>query len=134
MEYRKGLIWILLAVEIFLCLFLIYGYTTEKTFCLTGQGCDLVQNSQYANMFGMKLGYMGLIAFSLLTLTYTLAYKSLIQYRLYLFMTILGAVFVAYFLYIQFVVIGALCSTCLIIDSIMIIIAIISMFTPFKRR
>lgn len=127
MEYKKGLIFILILAAIAINIFFIYTENSGGTFCLTGQGCKIVQSSEYATLLGdIKNSHLGIFAFAYLIVIYTLTYKRKISYMVFLISTYLGAILALLFLYLQAFVIGAYCSNCVAIDIIMILMAIVA--------
>ena len=128
MEYANGLIFMLIAVNIILTSSLIYSDYTNSKFCLIGGNCDLVQNSEYSQMFGIKLNALGLIFFSALLVIYLLSYNKKIPYNVFIILSGIGASFAAYFLYIQFFIIKSACGNCLIIDFTAIIIFVLALY------
>lgn len=86
--------------------------------CNLNIGCDVVQNSSYNYIFGIKNSYFGVLIFaagSLLIFSQikrpTKKKRNLIHW-----MVIIGAVISGYFLYVQKFVLGAYCEWCLVID------------------
>ena len=128
MEYIKGLLFILIAAEIILSGYLAYSSLSGTIpVCLTGKGCEIVQNSQYSQILGIPLSILGTISLILLLIFYYLAYKGKINYNWFLAACIFGTLDALYFIYLQFFVIKALCSNCLFVDFGMILILIIAL-------
>jgi len=135
MEYRKGLIFILLAVNIFLSFYLLYAeLASVEGICLTGFNCKTVQESPYSAIFGIKLSVLGIIFFSVLLIISILDYKDKIKKIILPIVSLIGAVFASYFLFLQFFIIKAICSTCLVIDSFAILISILAVFNYSKKN
>ena len=135
MKYRKGLLFILIAAEIVLSAYLAYTKITgTKAFCLTGQGCETVQNSAYGTILGIPLGVVGIASFSALFVLYLLVYNNKLPNYLFLIATIIGAIGSLYFLSLQVFVIGAICSDCFIVDCTMLIIAGITIYDYYKTK
>ncbi len=133
MEYKKGLILILIIANIFLSSYLVYQDITKiDGFCLTGQGCKIVQTSEYSSLFGIKLAYLGLSFFILSLVIYLLTLNNKIKKKYFLAISSISALFALYFLFLQFFIIKALCSTCLAIDIFAIIIFITSLLNLKK--
>src|SRR3989344_1892701 len=129
MEYKKGLILILILVNIVLSFYLIYEDITGKTgICLTGTGCQTVQNSTYSSILGIKLSFLGVIASLSLLVLFILNHKKKISKIIFPIVACLGALFGLYFLFLQFFIIKAICSTCLAIDASTIVIALLSLY------
>lgn len=124
--------------------YLAFASTSGSVICLTGEGdhsgCSSVQNSKYGEIFGIKVIWFGLIAFIVLLVLYFLAFgkrkydKS--THYLYMTFTSIGAIFAIYFIYVQKFILDTFCSSCLVIDSAMIIIYALSAieFYKIKRR
>jgi uncharacterized membrane protein len=94
-----------------------------------------VQTSQYESTFGIKNGYIGLFAFSLLAILTFLHIKSPSKYKKQILVLgiVGGTLFALYFLYIQFFVLNAMCKYCMIIDLGMILELGIIMFWKEKK-
>lgn len=135
MEYLKGLIFIFIILEIILSVFVTYSYMKPSAeFCLSGNGCDNVKNSEYSKIFGISTPLFGIIAFLMLLALYILAYKKKINYNYFLIASLIGAIFSIYFIVLQVFVINSICSNCMIIDLIAIAIAIIATYLKIKKR
>ncbi len=128
MQYTKGLILIFVIVEIFMSSFIIYESSNPNAICITGKNCGVVQNSEYSTFLGIKLSYIGLASSLLLLVIFILTEKNKIKFKYFLYISIIGAFFCLYLIYIQFFVLKTLCSNCLIADTTMIIIAILSIY------
>jgi len=130
----KNIITFLILAEIILSLYIIF--IPEKQFCATGFDCEAVQNSSYAYMFGIKLSYFGLLAFSLLfiinAITLYTEHKGF-KHTLMIIVS-LGALFAIYFLFIQFFILHKVCSSCLSVDSLMILILLASIYEYRKYK
>ena len=136
MEYRRGLIGLLIIFNIILSGVLIYNDKAGSDICLTGGSCELVQNSQYSQLFGLKLTNLGVIAFTALLGLYIIYLKKLNKHleRLFILASIIGALMALSFMYLQFFLIGATCSNCMIIDSFAIIIALLALYDLKKKK
>jgi len=130
----KNIITILILAEIILSLYLVF--IPEKQLCVSGFSCGEVQNSVYAQIFGIKLSYFGILAFSLLfiinAITLYTEHKGF-KHTLRA-MILLGSLFASYFLFIQFFILHKLCSSCLAVDTLMLIILLISIYEYKKYR
>lgn len=133
MKYWKGLILILILAEICVSIFSVYESYTGFTACFSGFNCKTVQSSAYASIGGIKLSWIGLIAFSVLLITFILAYKRNISYKLFWLGTIIGCIGAIYLISIQTFVLKTFCSSCLAIDALMIIIGIATL-TDFIKE
>jgi uncharacterized membrane protein len=105
--------------------YLVYVRTTGGTLaCVTG-GCDTVQHSSYAEMFGVPVAALGLAGF-LGLLASALApgeEARLTQATL----ALAGFCFGVYLLYVQVVVIDAICQWCVATDLLTTAIAALSL-------
>lgn len=84
----------------------------------TETGCYIINTSKYAGTIGIKNCYFGLIAFSILiflTIWYILKPKEY-KKQLILLGLLIGSIFAAYFIYLQFIVIQACCQFCMVVD------------------
>ena len=126
MKYLPGLIFILIIANIVLSIFAVYQEYNGFSFCITGKGCEKVQNSEYSSILGIKLGWLGTLAFTALLIIYYLTYNKKLTQKLYISAISLGAILAIYFIYLQLFVIKAICSTCITLDFITIIISIAS--------
>lgn len=135
MEYHKGLIGFLIIANIILSGVLVYNNYSGNNICLTGNSCLEVQNSQYSQLFGIKLTNLGIISFTLLLGLYLLYLKRINKHLEYLFLLacLAGAILALYFLYVQFFILGKLCSNCLVIDGFAIIISLLALY-DFKKK
>lgn len=126
MDYRKGLLFILIFLEVFLSIYMVYEGNIGGALCITGEGCKNVQNSIYGQIFGIKLTELAIIAFVALLVVYYLVYFRKIHYNFFFASTILGAGLSAYFIYLQLFVLKQICSNCMIVDGVMIIIFLVA--------
>ena len=125
------IIFILIIVEICLSTYLIYDAQKIDYLCIAGETCDFVQNSSYAYLFGVKLIYISIFAFLFLLVTFIFS-KSI-----FALVSLIGACAAIYFISIQLFVLKAICSTCMIVDSTMILIGILAILYYFifeKKR
>ncbi|MBM3232715.1 hypothetical protein FJZ18_00930 [Candidatus Pacearchaeota archaeon] len=97
-------------------------------FCLTGSDCSSVQNSEYGKLFGVSLSVFGFIMFSLLLIIYLYVERHPKYSQFFLLATGLGFCFAVYFLILQFFVLKKICSSCVIIDGLAIVLFIIALF------
>ena len=109
-------------------IFLVYQYSRpESVLCVTSHSsCDLVKNSSYSYLFGIRLPYLG--AFYFLFLMTYMYLRSIEKYAkspdILLFGIILiGLFFETAYTYIQVFVIDTLCFWCLTIELIMLVMA-----------
>lgn len=119
---------LLIVVEIVLSIYLLYDSAKSLTLCIVGESCGFVQNSIYGSIFGIKLGYFAIVAFVIL-----LAMK-FINKKLFLILSALGASIAIYYISIQLFVLKAICSSCIIIDSIMLVIFALALIQFFGEK
>lgn len=104
----------------------IAGYLTYARFanssivCTTG-GCETVQNSRYADVTGVPVALLGVVAY-LVILVATLA-SSQVAHAAAATIAVAGAVFSGYLVYAQVALIGALCQWCLGSDVVISVLA-----------
>ncbi len=93
--------------------------TNSALFCDIGaglDGCNIVAQSPYSQLFGViPLAYIGVLFYVLLLLAVLVAWHkhTLLRHRALLTVALLGALFSVVFLFIQFVLIKALCIYCI---------------------
>jgi uncharacterized membrane protein len=104
---------------------LISGYLTWTHFmgvapvCISGSGgCETVQSSRYAAIFGVPVAALGVVAYSGLLFSATLRGEGGIY--LGLLITLVGTLFSAYLTYLEVFVIHALCQWCVASAALMV--------------
>lgn len=125
---------ILLLFLIALTSSLILSIIPIPVICQPNEGCYTVQNSSYARTFNIKNDYFGDILFLFMAIIIishiikpTRNKKTIIKIGI-----LIGTLTSLYFIYLQIFVIHAFCKYCIIIDSSMILIFILSFF-PEKK-
>jgi uncharacterized membrane protein len=105
--------------------FLISAYLTWTHFAgLTpvctgnGHGCETVQSSRYAQVLGIPVALLGLVAYG--GLIFSVALWREIGIYLGFLISLVGTLFSAYLTYLEIFVIGALCQWCLASAAIMV--------------
>jgi uncharacterized membrane protein len=123
---------VLIAALILFALYLTYTSVTTNAICIVDNqnSCQTVQDSQYGKLFGIKLTYLGVIAFVFLFGFHILArlehkYQKR-SYQAFIASTIIGALFATYLIYIQLFVVKQICTNCIIVDSIMILVTLLA--------
>lgn len=104
----------------------------EKTgVCGVGSGCEKVENTIYAETFGLKNYWYGIAIFAfLVALTDSHIEKpSRDGEKVLKISIIIGCAISLYFLYLQQYVINAYCKYCIVIDTSLIIAAVIYFLT-----
>jgi len=81
-------------------------------------GCNAVQSSSYAKVFGISNNYIGIIAFLILILiTISHMRKPKAHKRSMITIgVIISSAIALYFLYLQFFIINAICKYCIVVD------------------
>jgi uncharacterized membrane protein len=126
---------------------LLRGESTDICFAGTGTegNCADVQLSEYGKLLGVSVTVWGMILFSFMTLliaslAYSLRHRRIITSEQDIIRTLkfagicfaISAMGSAYFITLQFFVLGAICKYCMAIDSIALISAAI-FFVTFKK-
>jgi uncharacterized membrane protein len=119
---------ILIAFQIIFSIYLIYQDLSSNGVC-TLNSCDIVRNSSYSEILGIKLSYFALFSFSVLFILNFSRYKIL-----FLASVTIGSVFALYFIFLQIFVLRAICTNCMIIDLNMLLILILTFFKKNKVK
>ena len=91
-------------------------YGQVELSCTITNGCDAVTTSEYSEIFGIPVALGGIfyyLSILLLSLLY-LDHKTRFFKKLVPPLTVVGFLFSAYFVYLQFCVIGAICQYCML--------------------
>ena len=134
METTKKLILFFIILEIIFSLSLAYDSYSESKVCVPGFDCAGVQNSPYAYFLGIKLSVLGAIAFPLLMALFLLSSKYKHLERFYLVAVTLGTLGAIYFLSIQAFILKIFCSTCMAVDTLMIVIFFFTLYDLKKKK
>jgi uncharacterized membrane protein len=99
-------------------------------FCpFAGNGCDIVQSSPYAVLFGVPLAFLGILAFGAYLILAGLALRLGSVARrvlsVMLAVNVLEVGFMAYFVYVQVALIHAICSLCAFAAALNVAIGIL---------
>ena len=78
-------------------------------------GCNIVAQSPYAKIFGIPLGILGIVFYTIVLATFLVTYvkRSSLLFRGLAFVTTVGVLFSLYFAYLQVFVIKAICIYCM---------------------
>lgn len=114
---------LLIIVQLALSMYLMYTKAQSDAFCIAGKSCDMVQQSIYGDLFGVSVSTLGVIAFTLLLIVHLTQHFHRYNRTLYLLGVVLGVLGALYFIGIQLFVLRHLCSTCMVIDVSMLLIA-----------
>jgi len=93
-------------------------FISDSKICSSEKGCDIVQNSAYAETFGIKNYTIGIVIFSFMSL---ITFSHLSRPKRYKSMAIktgifIGSIIAVYFLYLQHFVLHTYCKYCLAIN------------------
>jgi uncharacterized membrane protein len=112
---------ILAAAGVAIAGYLTYArYTHAPVACATG-GCEIVQRSDYAELAGIPVALLGLMAYLFLLGT---AFSSSEPVQVAAAaVAVAGAAFSAYLVYVQIAVIDAICQWCIASDVVMALLA-----------
>ena len=97
-------------------------YAHVRPLCTSG-GCEKVQRSSYAELAGVSVALLGLLAY--LSLIATAAVRGLVASFVGVLTALVGVVFSGYLLWAQLGPIGAICQWCLGNDVVIVIVAIL---------
>ncbi len=102
--------------------------TPTPVICDGSNGCEVVQTSSYAYLFGVKVATYGIGIFLLLILITLMHMKTPKNHTRHIIHTgvILGAAVSLYFIYLQKYVLQAYCKYCMIVDVSILIGLIIA--------
>lgn len=91
--------------------------------CSVESGCNVVQNSSYNYLLGIKNSFFGIVIFAVMALLVFLQMKYHLGYRRKLinYGIVIGSVVSVYFLYLQAFVLHAYCKYCVVIDIMMVL-------------
>lgn len=134
MNALKKTIWLLILAEILLAAYQVYLDHTNPDFCLFGTGCQAVKSSIYGSILGIKVSLIGLASFTFLLAIFIFIDHHPHMPKLFLAANIIGALMALYFLYVQFFILKAVCSFCLISDGLMLVIAPLSILHHKNRN
>jgi len=126
MKYK----FLLLIFVIALISSLLISFTPTPIICNPEEGCDSVLSSSYAYTFGVKNSHYGVVIFTILsfvTLFHIKKPNKKTRHLIHLSM-IIGSLIALYFMYLQYFVIKAYCKYCLVVDIILIIGLLITLF------
>lgn len=141
MDSRKALqiIVILALVGMALDAFLTFNkITLSRIGCPVGGGCDIVSNSPYSEFFGIPVSIFGFGAFMFFMVAALLAINEKIAARTALQLIIafsaFGLAIVAWFIYLMYFVIGAICLYCMASHIMLLLVFGISVIALIKLK
>ncbi|MFO7573439.1 MAG: vitamin K epoxide reductase family protein [Gaiellaceae bacterium] len=105
-------------------------YADTSVICVAGGGCEKVQSSDYAEIFGIPVAVLGLAAYA--TILALLAWDAPIARLAAASLALFGVLFSAYLLVVQAFVIEALCIWCVVND--VLIAPALAVLTALRLR
>jgi uncharacterized membrane protein len=100
-------------------------YAGVSITCSTG-GCETVQHSRYAEIFGVPVALLGLLAF--VGILASAIHGGIEGRAATISIALAGVAFAAYLLVVQLAVIGAVCDWCVASDAVTTLIAALALF------
>ena len=116
MKYK--LLLLIFLISLISSIILLSTSNGDSSFCKTDGGCNSIQNSKYAYLFGISNSIYGIFIFAFLSLTTFIEIIKPTQIKRLLIDSgaIIGFLIALYFIYLQIFIIKAFCKFCLIID------------------
>lgn len=105
-------------------------YQPDALICTSGGGCETVQDSSYAELVGIPVALLGLLAF--LAVLALVAWDSELARTLAAAIALTGVGFAVYLLVLQAFVIDAWCVWCLAND--VLIVPLLAVLTVWRAR
>jgi uncharacterized membrane protein len=108
-----------------LAAYLLYARETGADLVCTTGGCETVQSSRYAEIFGVPVAALGLVTYVWLLLT---SWSRSELVRLGQTVVALAAcAFSTYLVFVQLHLIGAVCELCLVSDALLAVLACLAL-------
>lgn len=123
---RENIIRILIVANLLLSVYLVYEQNKNEGICLIGSTCNAVWSSPYAHVLGIPLPWFGVFAFAIVLMFSLFRSRNIWLERFYILSVGAGGLIALYLIIVQLFVLKLICSTCMVIDSIAIIIAILA--------
>ncbi len=104
--------------------------------CTITQGCEKVLSSEFATIYGIPISVLGSIYFFLLIILCVLLLqnnKAWIKKTLFI-LTALGTIAAIVLLYIQLAILNSLCQYCFLVELIIFMLLIFSIFLVKKTK
>ena len=120
-----------------------YDFTSRMLriplFCpFAGNGCDIVQNSPYAVVFGIPLAFLGILGFGAYIVLVYLGMRSDPGARRYLYallaLNLLAVGSMVYFAYLELAVIHAVCSLCVLSAALNIALGVAIVYAIYAGK
>lgn len=109
-----------------------------ELFCPFATGCDAVQNSPYAVLFGLPVALLGMLGFTAYIALALIGLRSSAATRGYLHallvLSVAEVAFTSYMAYLQISVIRAICSWCMFSAAVTVALAVLVMYAVFGNR
>lgn len=105
--------------------YLLYARQTGTQLACTTGGCETVQSSRYAEIFGLPVAALGLASYVWLLLTS--ASRSELARVAQAAVALAACAFSTYLVYVQLHLIGAVCELCLISDGLVAVAAALAL-------
>lgn len=86
--------------------------SSETSFCLTGESCDAVRESRYSSIGGVPVAVLGVLGYASMLAAAFSPLSRRRKWNLLFFLSVAAVSFSAYLTYLEFFVIGAVCSYC----------------------
>jgi uncharacterized membrane protein len=108
-----------------------------ELFCPFATGCDTVQNSPYAVLFGIPVSLLGMLGFTAYLALALIGLRSRVATRGYLhallILSVVEVAFTSYMAYLQVAVIRAICSWCMLSAALTVALAVLTIYAIFGR-
>jgi len=108
--------------------YLVYVRYSGATLACTTGGCETVQSSPYSKLLGVPVALLGLVAY--VTLLATSLLRGELARAIGVSVALAGVCFGGYLLYVQLVLIRAVCDWCLASDILMTVLAALALLRP----
>ena len=105
-------------------------YQPDALICTSGGGCETVQDSKYAELAGIPVALLGLLAF--LAVLVLVTWDSELARTLAATIALVGVGFAVYLIALQAFVIDAWCVWCLVND--VVIVPLLAVLTVWRAR
>ena len=119
---------LLIIFQIVFVIYMAYHDLHGQNVCVLGKSCELVQDTKYGQIAGIKLPFVAIFAFGVLLICYIFAEK------LFLIGNFIGLVVSLSLIYIQTFILRMFCVNCLVVDTTMIIIFVLSIFEVYLNK
>ncbi len=113
------------AAGLALTAYLLYARDTGAQLACTTGGCETVQSSRYAEIFGLPVAALGLVSYVWLLLTSWS--RSELARAAQAAIALAACAFSTYLVYVQLHLIGAVCELCLVSDGLVAVAAVLAL-------